>query len=90
MGENGAGKSTLMKILTGIYQADHGQILIENTQQTIKTPVDAQKIGIAMIHQELHLLPEMSVAENFFSDAKSCVTVFYKTTDARDRRAKIE
>ena len=66
MGENGAGKSTLMKILTGIYQADHGQILIENVQQTIKTPVDAQKLGIAMIHQELNLLPEMSVVENFF------------------------
>lgn len=66
MGENGAGKSTLMKILTGIYQADHGQVLIEDTQQAIKTPVDAQKLGIAMIHQELNLLPEMSVAENFF------------------------
>lgn len=66
MGENGAGKSTLMKILTGIYQADHGQVLIEDTPRTIKTPVDAQKLGIAMIHQELNLLPEMSVTENFF------------------------
>ena len=66
MGENGAGKSTLMKILTGIYQADHGQVLIDGEMQIIKTTSDAQKIGIAMIHQELNLLPEMSVTENFF------------------------
>ncbi|MDO1509184.1 MULTISPECIES: sugar ABC transporter ATP-binding protein [unclassified Neisseria] len=66
MGENGAGKSTLMKILTGIYQAEQGQVLIDGQPQAIKTPVDAQKLGIAIIHQELNLLPEMTVAENFF------------------------
>lgn len=66
MGENGAGKSTLMKILTGIYQADQGEVLIEGKAQIIKTPVDAQKLGIAIIHQELNLLPEMTVAANFF------------------------
>ncbi|WP_289623047.1 sugar ABC transporter ATP-binding protein [Neisseria montereyensis] len=66
MGENGAGKSTLMKILTGIYQADSGSVRIEGREEIIKTPVDAQKLGIAIIHQELNLLPEMTVAENFF------------------------
>ncbi|OSI20803.1 sugar ABC transporter ATP-binding protein [Neisseria dumasiana] len=66
MGENGAGKSTLMKILTGIYQAEEGRVLIDDREETIKTPVDAQKLGIAIIHQELNLLPEMTVAENFF------------------------
>lgn len=66
MGENGAGKSTLMKILTGIYQAEEGRVSIDGREETIKTPVDAQKLGIAIIHQELNLLPEMTVAENFF------------------------
>ncbi len=66
MGENGAGKSTLMKILTGIYQADQGTILLEGREQIIKTPADAQKLGIVIIHQELNLLPEMTVADNFF------------------------
>lgn len=66
MGENGAGKSTLMKILTGIYQADHGEISLNGIKQIIKSPQDAKKLGIAMIHQELNLLPHMTVAENFF------------------------
>lgn len=66
MGENGAGKSTLMKILTGIYRADSGTLAIEGQTADIKSPADAQKLGIAIMHQELNLLPEMTVAENFF------------------------
>lgn len=66
MGENGAGKSTLMKILTGIYRADAGEILLNGQAVTLQRPSDAQQHGIAIIHQELNLLPEMTVAENFF------------------------
>ena len=66
MGENGAGKSTLMKILTGIYRADNGIVEIDGRPAEVKSPTDAQKLGIAIIHQELNLLPEMTVAENFF------------------------
>lgn len=66
MGENGAGKSTLMKILTGIYRNDSGTLEIDGRPVEVKSPADAQKLGIAMIHQELNLLPEMTVAENFF------------------------
>ena len=66
MGENGAGKSTLMKILTGIYRADNGILEIDGRPAEVKSPTDAQKLGIAIIHQELNLLPEMTVAENLY------------------------
>lgn len=64
MGENGAGKSTLMKIAGGIHQPDSGTILVEAKPHTISTPGDAISAGIAMIHQELSTVPEMTVAEN--------------------------
>ncbi|MDR0886448.1 MAG: sugar ABC transporter ATP-binding protein [Clostridiales Family XIII bacterium] len=66
MGENGAGKSTLMKILAGVYKADSGEIFIDGQKVEILSPTAAQKLGIAMIHQELSALPEMTVAENIF------------------------
>ena len=65
-GENGAGKSTLMKIVNGLYQPDAGTIYIDGRPVQIKTPLDAQAHGIAMIAQELNYVPHMSVAENFF------------------------
>jgi ABC-type sugar transport system ATPase subunit len=66
-GENGAGKSTLMKILGAIYKQDKGEIYIEGKllSQNI-TPLDLQKLGISMIHQELSLLEEMTIAQNIF------------------------
>jgi inositol transport system ATP-binding protein len=64
MGENGAGKSTLMKIISGIYTPDKGQILLNGQPITLKSPIDALGQGIAMIHQELNLMPHMTVAEN--------------------------
>jgi len=67
MGENGAGKSTLMKVLSGAYQADPGgQILIDGTAVQITGPHAAHEHGIAIIYQELSLLPNLSVAENIF------------------------
>lgn len=66
MGENGAGKSTLMKILTGIYAPDAGTIEVDGQPVTITSPADAEKYGIAIIHQELNLIPSLSVADNLF------------------------
>jgi ABC-type sugar transport system ATPase subunit len=66
MGENGAGKSTLMKVLTGAYQADAGSITWRGEPATIEAPGDAQALGISMIHQELSLLPFMTVGQNVF------------------------
>ncbi|GEO24461.1 ribose import ATP-binding protein RbsA [Alicyclobacillus acidoterrestris] len=65
LGENGAGKSTLMKILTGEYQADAGEIVIDDQVVDIKNVDDAKKHQIGMIHQELNLFPNLSIAENF-------------------------
>lgn len=64
LGENGAGKSTIMKILYGLYKADHGMILKDGREQTINTPRDAMKLGIAMIQQHFSLVPAHSVIEN--------------------------
>ncbi|MBO9456929.1 sugar ABC transporter ATP-binding protein [Paracoccus sp. R12_1] len=66
MGENGAGKSTLMKIIAGIYSPDRGTIRLRGEEVTLHGPLDALERGIAMIHQELALMPFMTVAENIW------------------------
>lgn len=66
MGENGAGKSTLMKILTGIYTRDSGDIKVKGHIVDFKNPKEAEQKGIAVIHQELNILPDLTVAENLF------------------------
>ena len=66
LGENGAGKSTLIKVLGGIYSADEGEIYIDGKKAEINGVKDAQNNGIAIIHQELVLVPHMTVAENIF------------------------
>lgn len=66
VGENGAGKSTLMKILSGVYHADSGEILLHGTPQHYRGIADSEQAGIAIIYQELALVPEMSVYENIF------------------------
>ena len=65
-GENGAGKSTLMKVLSGLYQPDEGTIVFKGEARRFATPLQAQAAGIAMIHQELNLVPHLSVAENIY------------------------
>ena len=66
MGENGAGKSTLMKILMGIYNADEGETVLEGNPVMIRSPKQALENGIAMIHQELNPVLDLSIAENIF------------------------
>ncbi len=66
MGENGAGKSTLMKILSGIYQRDGGDLVIEGKSVNPTTPREAQDLGIGIIHQELSLMNDLTVAQNIF------------------------
>ena len=66
MGENGAGKSTLMKILSGIYARDLGEILIDGQPVALGTPREAQRLGIQIIHQELNLMPHLTAAQNIF------------------------
>lgn len=66
MGENGAGKSTLMKVLSGIYQPDGGAIHYKGKRVVVSSPKQARTLGILLVHQELSLSPELSVAENIF------------------------
>lgn len=66
MGENGAGKSTLMNILSGSLQPTSGEIYLKGEKVTVSDPITAKKLGIAKIHQELQIVPELSVAENIF------------------------
>ncbi|WP_394153635.1 L-arabinose ABC transporter ATP-binding protein AraG [Vibrio maritimus] len=66
IGANGAGKSTLMKVLGGIHSSTEGEVLVNGEYQNFMSPSDAIKSGIAIIHQELQLVPEQSVAENIF------------------------
>jgi len=66
IGENGAGKSTLMKIISGAYETDEGQMFVDGVQIKKNSPVISEQLGIGMIYQELNLIPELSVAQNIF------------------------
>jgi ABC-type sugar transport system ATPase subunit len=66
VGENGAGKSTLMKIISGVYHSDTGDILIDGQTIIFNNPVEAYNSGIRIVHQDLSLIPSLSVAENIF------------------------
>ena len=66
MGENGAGKSTLMNILTGLHKMDGGRILVNGEEKHYQNPKEAEEDGIAFIHQELNIWPDMTVLENLF------------------------
>ena len=66
VGENGAGKSTLIKILTGVYHADEGCFYFKGQKADVKTPLEAQHMGLSVVHQELRLSETLTIAENVF------------------------
>jgi simple sugar transport system ATP-binding protein len=66
VGDNAAGKSTLMKVLSGVYAADVGEILIEGTLARLESPMHARAAGIEMVYQDFALVPELSVTQNIF------------------------
>jgi rhamnose transport system ATP-binding protein len=66
MGENGAGKSTLIKVITGVYQPDSGEIILDGESVSIRGPLDSQRLGIAAIYQHVTCYPDLSVTENIF------------------------
>jgi L-arabinose transport system ATP-binding protein len=89
MGENGAGKSTLLKILSGAYRADSGQIFLNGQSVSFATPVAALEAGVAVIYQELHLVPEMTVAENLFLGHYPASGGWIKRSELRQRAVEI-
>lgn len=78
VGENGAGKSTLMKILSGVYTMDEGLIEIDGSPVSIQGTKSAQDLGISIIHQELNLMPHLTVAQNIFIGRENAVGPFLK------------
>ena len=84
MGENGAGKSTLIKVLTGVYAKDGGQIFLNgiNKPVAIRSPQDAQKLGISTVYQEITLCLNLSVAENMFIARTKGKSVNWKKMNA--------
>ena len=76
VGENGAGKSTLGKVIAGIYPADHGEVVVDGTPVEKWNPALAQRLGVAMIAQELALVPDLTVAQNVFLGAEEQVFGF--------------
>ena len=85
MGENGAGKSTLIKVLTGVYPKDAGEIRIAGVEHpiTVHSPQEAQNIGISTVYQEITLCPNLSVAENMFIGRGSGQTVHWKEMEKK-------
>ncbi len=87
MGENGAGKSTLIKVLTGVYEKDEGDIHLKGMEKAavIKSPQDAQKLGISTVYQEITLCPNLSVAENMYIGRTGTFTNWKKMSKDANR-----
>ena len=83
MGENGAGKSTLIKVLTGVYEKDAGEIRLEGNPVTIRSPQDAQNVGISTVYQEITLCPNLTVAENMYIGRGKGVGVQWKEMEKK-------
>lgn len=90
LGENGAGKSTLMKILSGVYQPDEGDIIFEGQPVTFSNPLSAQSAGITIIHQEFNLFPELTVEENIFIGREFCKNNRWRLDEKQQRQAAID
>jgi simple sugar transport system ATP-binding protein len=87
MGQNGAGKSTLIKVLTGVHTADAGTIRLKGRVVRPRSPLDAQRLGISTVYQEVNLCPNLSVAENIFAGRypRRLGAIDWKTMEAQAR-----
>ncbi|MCR4401604.1 MAG: ATP-binding cassette domain-containing protein [Firmicutes bacterium] len=91
VGDNGAGKSTLIKILTGVYRPDEGELRFEGRKVEFASPKDARKLGIETVYQDLALIENMSIARNFFLGAEPQRRVgILRLLDAKSMRAVTE
>ena len=88
IGANGAGKSTLIKVLTGIYPFDAGEIIMDGKPMVNKSPQDAQNNGISTVYQEVNLCPNLTVAENLFigREPRKLGMINWKEMNARSRK----
>jgi len=89
LGQNGAGKSTLIKVLSGAHQPDAGEITWQGEPVTLGSPVDALRLGIATMYQELDLVPGLSVADNIFLGHERARFGFTRISQARDEAARL-
>jgi simple sugar transport system ATP-binding protein len=89
MGENGAGKSTLIKVLTGVYPAESGQIIFDGREIRPRSPSHAQSLGVSTVYQEVNLVPTLSVAENFFlgREPRNLLGIKWRQVRRRSREA---
>jgi ribose transport system ATP-binding protein len=87
LGENGAGKSTLIKILSGAYSRDGGEIFLSGRQAAIHSPMDALALGLRFIYQELALVPQLDIARNMFLGTEPRRLGFIRTGELYDRAA---
>ena len=88
VGENGAGKSTLMKLLTGIYPMEEGQFWLEGQPLSVKNPREAQERGLAIIHQEFNLMPDLTVAQNIYIGREPLAGGFFTKPKALEAKAR--
>ncbi|MEV6878502.1 sugar ABC transporter ATP-binding protein [Amycolatopsis sp. NPDC051128] len=89
LGQNGAGKSTLIKVLSGAHRPDAGEITWQGQRVELGSPVDALRLGIATMYQELDLVPALSVADNIFLGHERARLGFTRVSQARDEAARL-
>ncbi len=89
MGQNGAGKSTLVKVLTGVHRPDAGQLLLDGHEIAPKSPLDAQRLGISTVYQEVNLCTNLSVAENIFLGSEGTSNFAIRWRDMRRKAAAL-
>lgn len=88
IGENGAGKSTLMKIISGVYQKDEGEIIFEGKPVTLNSIRNAQELGISIIHQEFNLLPHRTIGQNIYLGREPIKNKIIKSIDQKEIYAR--
>jgi ABC-type sugar transport system ATPase subunit len=89
LGENGAGKSTLIKVLAGAHEPDSGTVRIAGQVQSIRSPADARRAGVAVMHQELNLVPTLTATENIFLGREDAPAGWLRRREERRRSAEL-